>query len=471
MVSAPQYTASYNASVTPSLETRHSRFAQPRGVDSRPAPCLRCSAMPRDRLSRALERADPETLAARLDESLARGAWAEVFELVRRLAPHRPYDVRLLNLGARAAGRVTDRETPRRLEQAAAWLQHALELARGDVETLYQLGRMAYQRRLRDAAADYWRRAWTASPDDAEVREALLELWAEDGALPGWGAEALEQMLLARHHDGGWQLLLTHYQSSGRISAGGHRLLLRRFQQGDRTAAAVTLLARQLLGLDRFDATTCRSTSPRRNTRGVLGRAGAATLACGRTSGASALGTSRGPPPARPRRRSWSSEVGRRRWLPWPRRCPPCWSPPAPTPRSGLMLGWNARQWSTPLHASSPTVRRHRRALCRCCRRPWRRRRPTSSCSGRSPPCSDHRWRPRRSRSTGGCSRRSPAGWTTPRSWPRPSSRAGWPASTTSKSWSPTWSKGGGAAGAGPGGTGPPVGRGGARRRHCTVVA
>jgi len=212
--------------------------------------------MPRDRLSRALERADPETLAARLDESLARGAWAEVFELVRRLAPHRPYDVRLLNLGARAAGRVTDRETPRRLEQAAAWLQHALDRAPGYVEPLYLLGRLGSQRRLRDAAADYWRRAWTASPDDAEVREALLELWAEDGALPGWGAEALEQMLLARHHDGGWQLLLTHYQSSGRISAGGHRLLLRRFQQGDRTAAAVTLLARQLLGLDRFDATT-----------------------------------------------------------------------------------------------------------------------------------------------------------------------------------------------------------------------
>lgn len=210
--------------------------------------------MPRDWLSRALDRADPETLAARLDETLARGAWAEVFELVRRLAPHRPYDVRLLNLGARAAGRVTDRDTPRRLQQAATWLQQALELAPGDVETLYQLGRMAYQRRLRDAAADYWRRAWTASTDDAEVREALLQLWSEDGALPDWGVAALEQMLLARHHDRGWELLLAHYRATGTVSANGHRLLLRRFQQGERAPAAVLPLARQFHQLDRFDS-------------------------------------------------------------------------------------------------------------------------------------------------------------------------------------------------------------------------
>lgn len=213
-------------------------------------------AMQRDWLSRALDRADPETLAARLDESLARGAWAEVFELVRRLAPHRPYDVRLLNLGARAASRITDRETPRRLQQAASWLQHALELAPGDVETLYQLGRMAHNRRLKDAAEDYWHRAWTASPDDAEVREALLGLWAEAGELPDWGAEALEQMLLARHHDDGWRLLLAHYHRAGRVSAAGHRLLLRRFQQGDRTSEATRLLAQQLRGLDRFDASS-----------------------------------------------------------------------------------------------------------------------------------------------------------------------------------------------------------------------
>ncbi len=205
------------------------------------------------RPGRANDSGGEERLQERLESALAGGDGEAVLSLARRLLSQRPDDVRLLNLAAAAA---LDGAGGRKARsEAVGWLTRALQLAPGDVETLYRLGALAAQRGMTAAAEDYWGRAATADPDEPRVRQALAELWLRAGRLPDWGAELVEQRLVQADEPGLWSLLLDNYLSAGSLTAAGHRLVTRRFhQQGDRDPRLVRVLADELMRLERHDA-------------------------------------------------------------------------------------------------------------------------------------------------------------------------------------------------------------------------
>lgn len=205
------------------------------------------------RRGRATDSGGEERLQERLESALAGGDGEAVLSLARRLLSQRTDDVRLLNVAAAAA---LDGAGGRKARsEAVGWLTRALQLAPGDVETLYRLGALAAQRGMMAAAEDYWGRAATADPDEPRVRQALTELWLRAGRLPDWGAELLEQRLLRADEPGLWSLLLDHYLSAGSLSAAGHRLVTRRFhQQADRDPRLIRVLAAELIRLERHDA-------------------------------------------------------------------------------------------------------------------------------------------------------------------------------------------------------------------------
>ncbi len=157
--------------------------------------------MRRNWLDRVLGRVDTEQVRAELLALAAEGDWAALLAASQEALKPLPTDVVILNCAVRARLMIAADGDAAAVAECEQWLAAGQETAEvpvsgeQQVEAEYLRGWVAALRGRWEAAEQFWRTAWQARPERADVCAGLVKAWTILGRVPEWGVALVETTL------------------------------------------------------------------------------------------------------------------------------------------------------------------------------------------------------------------------------------------------------------------------------------